>query len=246
MKPAPLLLALFLACPVAFAEGINPFPPDGEGTKFHIAFEKTETDYSPEELNRIFQVDGDEIHVYRDWDKPSTPFAAIVTADDYENFVIELEYKWGERRFAPRADHKRDAGLLFFVREPERVWPPAVECQIQETDTGDLWSIYSLTSVHTDGAGNFDPNGELTVVGKDGDFNGVNRADANAVEQPGWNRVRVEVRNGAGKFYLNDKLVNEFETAAERDGTPVTSGRIALQAEGAELTYRNVRIQQLD
>ena len=87
--------------------------------------------------------------------------------------------------------------------------------------------------------------GEPQTVGKTQDFTGINRLNAEAVELPGWNTIRVELRDGAGKYYLNGKLVNAFEMAFEKDGSPLTRGRIAIQAEGAELTYRNVRVRRL-
>jgi hypothetical protein len=224
-------------------ETVDLFPASGEGVKFTRSFEDKAKDYSASELANIFQIEGNEIHVYHDWKHDAAPFATLVSAEEYENVVIELEYKWGERRFAPRANAKRDAGLLFFVRKHEQVWPPCVECQIQETDSGDLWSIYSMVSIRLNASKTFDPQSEPQTIGQTQDFSGTNRLDAE--ELPGWNTIRVEVRDGGAKYFLNDKLVNAFEKAFEKDGTPLTRGRIAIQAEGAELTYRNVRVRRL-
>jgi hypothetical protein len=241
-----LTAATLLAAPAALAdESIKLFPADSDGVKFSRSFEDKAKDYSETELENIFQLEGDEIRVYHDWKHDAAPFAMLVSVDDYENCVIELEYKWGDRRFAPRATMKRDAGLLFYVRKPEQVWPPCVECQIQETDSGDIWSIYSMVSVRLDESKSFDPNAEPQTLGQTQDFTGINRRDADAGEVPGWNKIRVELRDGAGKYFLNGKLVNAFEKAFEKDGSPLTKGRIAIQAEGAELTYRNVRVTKL-
>ena len=241
-----LLTASLLATSAAVAqETIDLFTAEGEDVKFHRSFEDKARDYTAAELKDIFQIEGGEIHVYRNWPHAAAPFATLVSADEYENCVIELEYRWGGRRFAPRADQKRDAGLLFFVRKPGQVWPPCVECQIQETDTGDIWSIYSMVSVRLNESKSYDPRSEPQTVGKTQDFTGINRHDAEAGELPGWNTVRVELRDGAGKYYLNGKLVNAFEQAFEKDGSPLTRGHIAIQAEGAELTYRNVRVRRL-
>jgi hypothetical protein len=239
-----LLTASLLAAAVGFAqESVDLFPASGDGVKFNRSFEDKARDYSAAELNGIFQIEGGDIHVYRDWKHAAAPFATLVSADEYENCVIELEYRWGNRKFAPRANQKRDAGLLFFVRKPGQVWPPCVECQIQETDSGDLWSIYSMVSIRLDAAKTYDPKGELQTIGKTQDFTGINRLAAE--ELSGWNSIRVELRDGAAKYFLNDKLVNAFEQAFEKDGSPLTRGRIAIQAEGAELTYRNVRVRRL-
>jgi len=37
----------------------------------------------------------------------------LATLAEYGNYHLELEFKWGERRFAPRADLPRDSGLLY-------------------------------------------------------------------------------------------------------------------------------------
>jgi hypothetical protein len=244
----PLLLtvaSLFVASATLAQESIALFPAGGDGVKFNRSFEDKAKDYAAAELEGIFQIEGDEIHVYSDWKHDAAPFGMLVSADEYGDCVIELEYKWGERRFVPRADQKRDAGLLFFVRKPGQVWPPCVECQIQETDSGDIWSIYSLVSVRLDESKSFDPKSEPQTLGQTQDFTGINRRDADAEELPAWNSIRVEIRDGAGTYFLNGKLVNAFEKAFEKDGSPLTRGSIAIQAEGAELTYRNVRVTRL-
>jgi len=239
-----LLTASLLAASAGFAqEPVDLFPAGGDGVKFSRSFEDKARDYSAAELEGIFQIEGNEIHVYRDWKHAAAPFATLVSAEEYGNCVIELEYRWGERKFAPRANQKRDAGLLFFVRKPAQVWPPCVECQIQETDSGDLWSIYSMVSIRLDASKSYSPDGELQTIGKTQDFTGINRLAGE--ELPGWNSIRVELRDGAAKYFLNGKLVNAFEKAFEKDGSPLTRGRIAIQAEGAELTYRNVRVRRL-
>jgi hypothetical protein len=117
--PLRLLIAPLLAVSAAVAqESIGLFPAGGEGVNFNRSFEDKARDYSAAELDGIFQIEGAEIHVYRGWKHAAAPFATLVSAAEYGDCVIELEYRWGERRFAPRADQKRDAGLLFFVRPP--------------------------------------------------------------------------------------------------------------------------------
>jgi hypothetical protein len=65
----------------------------------------------------------------------------LITLKSYSRYVLSLEYKWGERKFAPRNEFVRDAGIIFHMHGPDVIWPSGVECQIQEGDTGDLWTI---------------------------------------------------------------------------------------------------------
>jgi len=65
----------------------------------------------------------------------------LSTLAEFENVRIRVEYKWGVKRFAPRLENKRDNGLLYYVVGDDRVWPRCIECQIQETDTGDVFFL---------------------------------------------------------------------------------------------------------
>lgn len=56
------------------------------------------------------------IHVYEGKDDGSEqPDNCLNTEKEYSHYILKLEYKWGGKRFAPRADWDRDAGLLFHV-----------------------------------------------------------------------------------------------------------------------------------
>ena len=72
----------------------------------------------------------------------------LATNQEFENVRIRVEYKWGIKRFAPRLENKRDNGLLYYVVGRDVVWPTCVECQIQETDTGDVFLLGNTRAVH--------------------------------------------------------------------------------------------------
>ena len=69
----------------------------------------------------------------------------IATLAEYENYHLELEFKWGEKRFAPRANEPRDSGLLYHASgdyHPTTGWLESVEFGILEGgETGDFWSV---------------------------------------------------------------------------------------------------------
>src|SRR5581483_7497704 len=86
------------------------------------------------DTNHLVQVDDGAIHMYKDAENGSTqPFGYIATEKEFTSYRLRLQYKWGEKKFAPRAKpgQRRDAGLLYHVVE-DKVWPVSVECQIQE------------------------------------------------------------------------------------------------------------------
>ena len=100
----------------------------------------------------IFEVKNGEIHAYPTQAAGSEqPNAYIVTDAEHQDYVLSLEYKWGEKKFPPRLNHVRDAGLLYHVhRERPADWPASSEAQIQEGDTGDSWAVSSQVSSFVD------------------------------------------------------------------------------------------------
>jgi hypothetical protein len=194
------------------------------------------------------------IHTYaNDAAGTEQSFAILETNTEYQDYRISLEYKWGQKKFAPRVDQVRDAGLLYNkYADKASDWPPSVESQIQEGDTGDLWAISSrasstilpLTSRHALPA----DGGVPVTVGKYGDFGRIRHGALN--ELPEWNTVEVIVR-GDRSIHIVNGFINMRATDLRR-WDPATSswmrldrGKIAIQAEGAEIYYRNIRIRPL-
>src|SRR5205823_12491249 len=68
-------------------------------------------------------------------------FGYLATGREYSNYHVRLRYRWGQKRFVPRAQDKRDAGLLYHFQGPDVIWPRSVESQIQEGDTGDIFLV---------------------------------------------------------------------------------------------------------
>lgn len=200
----------------------------------------------------IFTVnDAGEIHVYPRAQPGSTqPFAGLVTRASYSRYVLRLEYRWGEHKFAPRAEAVRDAGVLFHLHETNVIWPASVECQIQEGDTGDIWAIQTrVTSPVQNVIRNYSEKGTLeTRGGKEARFARFHRSYSH--EQPGWNKLELTVDGATAEYRVNGHLVNAVTRMERWDDAaqayvPLTSGRILLQAEGAELFYRNISLTPL-
>jgi hypothetical protein len=203
------------------------------------------------ERQDIFVVRDGLIHVYPTQEHGSKqPYAGIVTERTYGHYRLSLEYKWGENKFQPRLDMVRDAGIMFHVHGPVTMWPNSVECQIQEGDTGDLWIVGAQASSPVqDVIRNHSPRGKIeTRGGLQPRFARFHRAYS--WETPGWNTVVVEVHGDQAWFFVNGQLVNEARDMkrwdeAQKQWVPLDHGPILLQAEGAELFYRNIRIEEL-
>jgi hypothetical protein len=156
-------------------------------------------------------------------------FGFLSTEGEYENYRLWVDFKWGEKKWPPRENAVRDAGVLYHCVGPDKVWNKSLELQIQEGDTGDMWL--------TPGEGGAP---SLTVLGQT--YTGGRVIKWQDYEKPNgeWNTTMVEARGDRIVHWVNGK-VNLVGTNAS-----LTKGRINLQSEGAELYYRNIILEPLD
>jgi hypothetical protein len=183
------------------------------------------------------------------------------TTKEYSHFILKLEYKWLDKRFAPRTKEDRDAGVLFHIHgDLETIWPNCVEMQMGNSDvgktkdrytTGDLWVIGKDVQAMNSREGKFYSAKAAPVpVGKDLMYDMSFVPVQNEKPLGEWNEITLTVRGGEEAiFELNGKVVNRIgKMTHEVDGkrVPLQKGRIGLQAEYAELMYRNIRIKELN
>ena len=125
------------------------------------------------------------------------------------------------------------------------------ECQIQEHDCGDYWSVAGATvDVEAEPKGNtltFKKGGAKHTVPTKGNQRVVKDPDA---ERPTgqWNTVEVLTAGGTSVHVVNGKVNMILTNARRKVGDkeePLTKGMIQLQSEGAEVFYRNVAIRPL-
>lgn len=202
----------------------------------------------------LFHVENGQIHVYRDAAAGTAqPFAYLVTDAEYKDYRLSLEYKWGEKKFAPRVNVVRDSGLLYHVhRDRPNKWPASAEAQIQEGDTGDSWAVSSQLASFIDPKTRLyalpEEGGVPVTVGRDGTSERVRHNRVN--EYPGWNKLEVIVRGDRATHIVNGVVnMRVADVKAWSEGSnswvKLDRGRIALQAEGAEVFFRNIQIRPL-
>ncbi|HEX6638272.1 MAG TPA: DUF1080 domain-containing protein, partial [Steroidobacteraceae bacterium] len=203
---------------------------------------------------KFFTVEDGAIHVYAKESAGSEqPNAYLLTKNEYQDYKLSLEYKWGEKKFEPRLKQLRDAGLLYHVhRLRDGDWPAALEAQIQEGDVGDLWAVSARASSSinpkTRRFARLEDGGVPVTIGNEGKFERVRHGRVN--EYPGWNTLEVIVQGDRAMHVVNG--VPNMRVDGMKAWNPdtvswvkVDKGRIALQAEAAEIWYRNIRIRPL-
>ncbi len=199
-------------------------------------------------------------------------FGTLHTEQDYGNYHLRLQYKWGEKKWPPRENLRRDSGLLYAgIGEPGAVsgrWMQSHECQIQEHDTGDYWAVGAVeiripsipVQIDDDPLGSawfqYDPSGERRTFGTfvtNSSQKQKNRRCLRASDEerpPGrWNTVDLIFYEGNSIHAVNGKAVLQLygsERVTKTGTAPLVSGKILLQSEGAEVYYRNIEIRTID
>jgi len=189
-------------------------------------------------------------------------FGELRTREAFKDYHLKLEFKWGEKKWPPRdgPTTPRDSGLLYHVHNPPgvggRTWARSIELQIQEHDVGDLYAIGSAIAVRAKPrAGtqpplyDYDPAGEWTF------FSQSQGASGRCIKQPDnekrtgdWNTVELIAFGEDAIHIVNGKVVMRLHGPIRIDGevpTPVTSGQIILQSEGAEVFFRDIAIRSI-
>ncbi|HWH63224.1 MAG TPA: DUF1080 domain-containing protein, partial [Ginsengibacter sp.] len=170
-----------------------------------------------------FRIENNVIHVL------GKDLGYAMTDSAYNNYHFKVDFKWGEKKWPPRQDAKRDGGVCYNIpaNSPDSIWPSSIECQIQEGDVGDFW-LLGFSTIKVKGVEN--KPSEHTRMQKYADGEKPNGE---------WNTVEIISHNGKCIQAVNGVVVNVGEEASNKNG------RILLQSEYSEIYYRNVKIKKL-
>ena len=244
-KSACMLFLAGLACTVFAAAQAKDIPPHGPAVVLFDGRNLSQFDtFLPSaglnsDPNGVFTVAGGVVHV------SGTEMGYFITKQEYKNYYLRAEFKWGEGTFGSRAGQARDSGILYNIQGPNKVWPRSVEFQINEGCTGDFWMTDGAALTGKDGVRVTGPVGGAMKIDRfnKGVFKNVTgyRDPTNELEKPHgeWNVVELVNRDGHVWQYVNGKLANEGT-----DAFP-TSGKILFQSEGAEVFFRNIKLYPL-
>ena len=191
-------------------------------------------------------------------------YGCITTNNEYENYKLVVEFKWGDATFAPRIERAKDSGILLHSQGEDGgssgTWMLSIECQIIEGGTGDVIVVgngtaeFSATSPvapeKQNGSYIYNPDGELVTINggrinwydRDPDWKDVKgfRGAKDIEKAVGeWNIIECIAKGEEILIYLNNKLVNHVVKAQPQ------RGRIQIQSEGAEIFFRRVDLTPL-
>lgn len=148
------------------------------------------------------------------------PIGELCTTRQYENFVLELEWR--------HMTEGGNAGLFVHSDPLPAVGQPftrAIECQVMDGNHGDVFAIHGATMVPD----RPHPRGWMRSL----------PVEERANPTGEWNHYRVESRDGSIRLAVNGKFVSGGSEISPR------KGYICLESEGSEVHFRNIRINEL-
>jgi len=129
-------------------------------------------------------------------------FGCVSSKASYENYHLSVMFKWGEKKWIPRVDKKRDSGILYHCYGEHgmflNTWKMCLEYQVQETDLGDFIPLSGGRKVGSPTAEirgdfekekKFNPNSEVYSIGK-GYINAASEHDKPHGE---WNHLEIYI-----------------------------------------------------
>jgi len=186
-------------------------------------------------------------------------WGAISTKKEYENYHLQLQFKWGALSWGQKKGKKKDSGLLYHsvgkYGADYGAWMRSQEFQIEEGNCGDFWGVAGgladipvIKKSETDYV--YDPQGTLTTF-KEGSKQGrhcIKEADA---ENPSgqWNTVDLYCHGDTSVHVINGKVMMILYHNKQMDNgqeSPLTKGKIQIQSEGAEIFYRQIKLQPIN
>jgi len=180
--------------------------------------------------------------------------ASIATKEEFENYHLVLELKWGEKLYT-----SYNSGLLYHsygdFGVANGVWMNSHEFQLFTGNIGDSYRMgntYCEIPIieNSEGRYVYNKNGEITeskpktksvMIAKDNDYEKP-KGEWNKIELYCYGRTSVHVVNG------NVNMIN-YKSGKYVDGgivEPLTKGKIQIQSEGGELFVRNIKISPID
>ncbi len=186
-------------------------------------------------------------------------FGGISTTEEFSNYHLIVEFKWGTEKWAPRENDKRDSGLLYHGVGPHGAdygyWMRSQEFQVEEGNCGDYWGCaggaFDIPAIKKDsGEYLYDPKASFL------EFSATSEQNRHCIKVPDaekptgeWNTLELYCFGDTSVHVVNGKTVMILYNSRQQDNgveSPLKKGKIQLQSEGAEVYYTNIRIRPIE
>lgn len=187
-------------------------------------------------------------------------YGSVYTNEEFENYHLVLQYKWGSKKWKPRLDLELDTGILYHAIGEHGVdywkaWALSQELQIMEQSTGDWWQIADSQidirceeregeEVHI-----YNPQAERLSFGPGGVGITCRRSHDREKPKGEWNTVELITYGDKSLHIVNGEVVMALSNSRyTRDGKviPLTKGKILLQSEAGEAFFRDIKLRSIN
>jgi hypothetical protein len=185
-------------------------------------------------------------------------FGGISTKQEFKNYHLRLQFKWGQSKHNPKKKAKRDSGLLYHANGHHGAdagfWMSSQEYQIQEGDCGDYWGVaggsFEIPAQRQiDSTFVYNRDQPLQLFNEKS-IHGRHCIKNSDAEKPygNWNQLELVCIGDTAIHILNDKIVMVlFHSSILRNGKlePLKKGKLQIQSEGAEIFFRNIEYRPI-
>jgi hypothetical protein len=186
-------------------------------------------------------------------------WGGIATRKEYSNFHLQLKFKWGTLTWGQKKNKKRDSGLLYFATGDNGAdygaWMRSQEFQIEEGNYGDYWGVaggmQDIPSIkRSDSSYVYEATGTLNTFSATSPIGRHCVKQGDAEHAPGeWNTLDLYCLADTSVHVINGKVMMVLYHSSQADNGkvfPLTKGKIQIQSEGAEIFYKNIKLEPLN
>jgi hypothetical protein len=162
-----------------------------------------------------------------------TPEGHLITDQEYENYTLELDYRF--------AGEPGNCGILVHASKPRALYdmfPKSIEVQLMHSNAGDFWCIQQ--DIQVDDMESRRGPKEDWGVSEGKERRVKNLTDDSEKPLGEWNHIKIICDGDKITVWLNGELVNDGY------GATAQKGQIALQAEGAEVEFKNIFLTEIE
>lgn len=185
-------------------------------------------------------------------------WGAISTQKEYENYHFQLKFKWGSLTWGQKKNKKKDSGLLYHSVGPYGAdygaWMRSQEFQIEEGNCGEYWGVAGgmedIPAIqNSDSDYVYNPAGKVYTFSANSP-NGRHCRKAADAENPSgeWNTLDLYCHGDTSVHVINGKVMMVLYNSRQMENgqaIPLIKGKLQIQSEGAEVFYKEIKIQPL-
>lgn len=185
-------------------------------------------------------------------------WGGISTVDEYENYHLQLQFKWGQLLWGSKKGGNKDSGVLYHsvgkYGADYWAWMRSQEFQVEQTNCGDYWGCAGgmadvPVTKRADGAYIYNPQGTMMAFSQNSPQGRHCTKNGNAENPTGqWNTLDLYCHGDTSIHVINGKVMMVLYHNRQLDNgqeLPLAKGKIQIQSEGSEIYYKQIKIQPI-